>query len=88
MSEEFTKGPWRWLGNWLVPEEPTADAILSYTSADDGLHGKAADKSLLAAAPDMLAMLIEAAEFIQPFNRAEELLDRIDVVIAKARGAS
>jgi hypothetical protein len=36
------------------------------------------------AAPDMLAALKDAAEFIQPFNRAEELLDRIEAAISKA----
>lgn len=33
---------------------------------------------------EMLAVLKEAAEFIQPFNRADELLDRIEAVISKA----
>ncbi|MBZ9807656.1 hypothetical protein [Mesorhizobium sp. ESP-6-2] len=33
---------------------------------------------------EMLAVLKDAAEFIQPFNRAEELLDRIEAVFSKA----
>lgn len=48
--------------------------------------GSEADARLIAAAPELLEALIEAAEFIQPFNRAEALLDRIDAAIALATG--
>ena len=40
----------------------------------------------IAADSDLLAALEEAAEFIQPFNRAEDLLDRMEAAIAKAKG--
>lgn len=42
--------------------------------------------SAKAADPTLLALLIEAAEFIQPFNRAEELSDRIEAAIKSALG--
>jgi len=44
------------------------------------------DWTLAAAAPDLLAMLIEAANFIQPYSVGQELLERIDGAIAKATG--
>lgn len=48
---------------------------------DKEIHANA---RLIAAAPDLLALLKEAADFIQPFNRAEDLSDRIEAAIAKA----
>lgn len=41
---------------------------------------------LIAAAPELLAALVEAANFIQPFNSASNLLEKLDAVIAKATG--
>lgn len=43
---------------------------------------------LTAAAPSLYEALIQAANFIQPFNRAEDLLDQIDAAIALARGGA
>lgn len=43
-----------------------------------------ANARLIAAAPELLALLDEAADFIQPFNRADALLEKIEAVIAKA----
>lgn len=45
-----------------------------------------ADARLIAAAPDLLFMLVEAANFIQPYSVGQELLERIDAAIAKATG--
>lgn len=45
-----------------------------------------ANARLIAEAPEFLLLLQEAAEFIQPFNRAEDLSDRIEVAIARAKG--
>lgn len=62
-------------------------AIMSvFAGQTDATTEAAANARLIAAAPDLLALLIEAGDFIQPFNRAEELLDRIDAVIGKATG--
>jgi hypothetical protein len=33
---------------------------------------------------ELYELLAEAGEFIQPFNRAEELSDRIEAALAKA----
>jgi len=46
-----------------------------------------ANARLIAAAPEMLELLKKAADFIQPFNRGEDLLNEIDAIIAKATGA-
>ena len=47
-----------------------------------------ADKTLLEMRVGELVMTLnEAAEFIQPFNRAEGLLDRIDAAVSKANEA-
>jgi hypothetical protein len=45
-----------------------------------------ANARLIAAAPDLLEMLVEAANFIQPYSVGQELLERIDAAIAKATG--
>jgi len=44
------------------------------------------DARLIAAAPDLLETLVEAANFIQPYSVGHELLERIDAAIAKATG--
>jgi hypothetical protein len=87
-STAHTPGPWRY--------QEKSDAYTHIVRAGEhrficqlpqDTSGKAeADARLIAAAPDMLALLNEAAEFIQPFNRAEDLLDRIEAAIAKAEG--
>lgn len=44
---------WSWSGeNWLFDDHD--DLVLWYTTQDDGLHGYQEDKSIIAAAPDML----------------------------------
>lgn len=45
-----------------------------------------ANANLIAAAPDLYTLLEEAGEFIQPFNRGEELSARIYAALARARG--
>jgi hypothetical protein len=45
-----------------------------------------ANARLIAAAPELLEMLVEAANFIQPYSVGQELLERIDAAIAKATG--
>ena len=36
---------------------------------------------------DLLELLNECADFVQPFNKAEDLLDRIEAAIAKAKAS-
>lgn len=43
-----------------------------------------ANARLIAAAPDLLTMLVEAANFIQPYSTGQDLLERIEATIAKA----
>lgn len=81
---DVTPGPWRWLGNWLVPVSPAADTILTYTANDDGLHGTEADKALIAAAPDMLAALEHILAGALSLPRFAE--DEARAAIAKATG--
>jgi hypothetical protein len=90
MSEatKFTPGPWRY--------QEESDAYTHIVRAGEhyfvcqlpqDTSGKAeANARLIAAAPDMLTILNECADFVQPFNRASDLLDRIEAVIAKAEG--
>jgi hypothetical protein len=56
------------------------DEATEYVRAD--LCGYDKERDNLQA--ELLAILKECADFIQPFNRAEDLLDRVDGVIAKA----
>lgn len=69
MSEaRHTPGPWFWTpenrnGGYL--HDASGDTlILEYTTADDGLHGTAEDKRLIAAAPKLLHAL-EAFNFTE-----------------------
>lgn len=93
MSETFTKGPWVTAFGKNNPS--TRYVIAEDDDANGGkliamLHGtdKNANCELIATAPELRALLVEAAEFIQPFNSAQDLLDRIDAVLAKSRGAA
>lgn len=90
MSGRYTPGPWKLgrLGRYVYGGDDLAVVYVDDNATPREENEMQANARLIAAAPELLAMLTEAAEFIQPFNRAEELLDRIDVVIAKARGAS
>lgn len=56
---------------------------------EDERAGPTQKTYLIAAAPELLEMLVEAANFIQPYSVGQELLERIDAAIAKAtRGAA
>ena len=57
-----------------------------------GLSGRTVGEAedcarLIAAAPDLLELLNECADFVQPFNRAEDLLNRIEAAKAKAKAS-
>lgn len=60
--------------------------VLQYATEDRATLKSARDAMADAAnaIQELLAVLKEAAEFIQPFNRAEDLYARIETVIAKA----
>ncbi|PAQ00892.1 hypothetical protein LRP31_25380 [Mesorhizobium mediterraneum] len=84
---KHTPGPWqitRYKGrpHAIVAADPDIGAmpIAKVHIAND----HEANANLIAAAPDMLAILKEAADFVQPFNRASDFLDRIEAVIARA----
>ncbi len=92
MSGQHTPGP------WVVG--PVDDTIVTHLGADgrryeiaavDGDYNDPdqwpvmeANARLIAAAPELLALLREAAEEIQPFNRMADLSERIEAAIAKA----
>lgn len=83
-----TPGPWEWFHkNWLLPVGG-GTAILTYTAADDGLHGTDADKALIVAAPEMLDALKGAEEWLSGWASAEPYLSLIRAAIAKATGAA
>lgn len=62
-----------------------ADMAVDYSSIKK-IKEHEANARLIAAAPDLLAMLVEAANFIQPYSVGQELLERIDAAIAHATG--
>lgn len=84
-----TPGPWFVKGQFIGPrlsEDSGIQLKVARVAGDETDAEADANAHLIAAAPDLLEALVEAAEFIQPFNRAEDLLDRIDAAIAKATG--
>lgn len=58
-------------------------ATMGYSDGEEAA-AEAWNMRAMVATPDILALLAEAADFIQPFNRAEELLDRIEGALSKA----
>lgn len=85
-TTQHTPGPWEHDGpphNIIVWSSP--ENRICFLTSDGPTEANA---RLIAAAPDLLAALKEAADFVQPFNRAEDLLDKIEAVIAKAEGRS
>ncbi len=65
----------------IVERLRDAQGLTSGTAQADGLLWDAADTI-----EECRDLLVECAEFVQPFNRAEELLDRIDAALAKVNG--
>lgn len=104
MSAKYTPGPWKinkrsWpmtitghihqiTNNDRLPSAFVPAWDNPQEGEEDGSEEALANAHLIAAAPDLLAALKEAADFVQPFNRAEDLLDKIEAVIAKAEGRS
>jgi hypothetical protein len=85
---QHTPGPWKITKSWhdFMVEGPNGEEIIWQDGNYDTPTIKLEDAQLIAAAPDLLAMLVEAANFIQPYSVGQELLERIDAAIAKATG--
>lgn len=88
---KHTEGPWKYLewGARIVSSDIGSAQVLIATVAintrrDEGRH----NASVLAAAPDLLAMLAEAHDIIDAIGQPEtaEVAARMRAVIAKARG--
>lgn len=62
------------------------DYLIPYIVASDEKSEFATPQ--IAVDRELLAVLNEAADFIQPFTRGQELLARIEAAIAKAEGRS
>ena len=54
-STKHTPGPWAWDGGCLMSQQSYTAVVLWYTSDDDGVHCRPADRPLIAAAPELLA---------------------------------
>lgn len=103
---KHTPGPWTWNGHGLVPVNPDPDQHAVHTLLDvdtfaygfvcseihDVIAEDKANRALIAAAPDLLAALLIAEEFISGFedDEAQEgmaaKLGTIRAAIAKAEG--
>lgn len=87
-----TPAPWEWNDNFQFStlQAPTNDRILYYTTDDDGVHvTNPDDRPLIAAAPELLAMLkrVEACPMAAvELSRAGIFAD-LRAAIAKAEGA-
>lgn len=83
MSAAHTAGPWTWYGSELLsPTEFVMDASM-------GSWPKGADRSLIATAPDLLALAVQYRDDLQrppAPDSVERRLERTNAVIAKALG--
>lgn len=89
---KHTPGPWRYLqwGSRIVSSDTGSTQVLiatvsTNTRRDEGRH----NAHLLTAAPDLLAMLIEAHDIIDAIGQPDtaDVAARMRGVIAKAEGA-
>lgn len=83
-NSEHTPGPWSWSENWLYSGN---EIVLRYTIDDDGIHASDGDRSLIAAAPDLLtcgAALLDAAERHIFGDECKAERDAMRAAIAKA----
>ena len=86
----FTKGPWAWsadrlvsLANdqWVASPEYDNNSGWAYIEISDE------DRNLIAAAPDLYEMLsIARHAAMDDYACGEDLIERIDSALAKARG--
>jgi hypothetical protein len=90
---KHTPGPWHVSEEWDGTSIKAGHFHVTHTIQSCGFHPDEEDKAvtqanarLIAAAPDLLEMLVEAANFIQPYSVGQNLLERIDAAIAKAKG--
>lgn len=109
MSREIkhTPGPWKWEGNALLPLNPEPDlhAVHTILEVDQFAWGftfsklepllaeDAANRALIASAPELLEALTAAEEFISGFEDDQaqvginEQLSAMRIVLSKARNA-
>jgi hypothetical protein len=81
------------LGPWMIGEDQSVDETWSIVTTSGGSiianvndrHDRRANAHLIAAAPDLLAALIEAADPIGGYMHGPAL-ERARAAIAKARG--
>lgn len=100
-EQKHTPGPWiatRILGGWWVAEDNDPTAFyrrrIAGVAGGAGIDSPAANARLLAAAPELLAALEEAKQFIQNgieygyinTPEDEDVLARIKKAVRKAKG--
>ncbi len=91
----ISPAPWRWEeGMFSRLCDANGDDVLTYTRDDDGIHGKPADKAVIAAAPDLLAALkaIEGNDEVMRLLQRQldatgaHICGNVRAAIAKAEG--
>lgn len=87
-----TPGPWRWRDDQVLPMgQWTLSPGILIADGNDGTPGgdehDRANASLIAAAPDMLALLTELIDIEGPCPGTATWANKVDAVIAKATGA-
>ena len=98
-EKKHTPGPWiathiigSWSGWWIEDDDPTTFCRRRIAIVDDGvgIDSPAANARLIAAAPELLAALEEAKQFIQTGieygPEDEDVLAVIKKAIRKAKG--
>lgn len=95
-TKECSPGPWEWVGNSLESNAPGCyEAVIEATvscgqfcyggTVDLAICG--ADKRLIAAAPELLALLVELTDLEGPLPGNQAWHHKAVAVIAKATGA-
>ena len=87
MSEpKFTKGPWKLFNKkGDVVSTETGDLIVKW-NAYHTEEQQLADSALIAAAPDMYALLLDIVTDYQCMPNPAVMADKIEAVLKKARG--
>ena len=78
--------PWRWSGRWLVDDD--GEMLLAYTTNDDGVHVSSDEaKAVIAAAPELLALVRAAVDIIDDGCPRSEFGGAARIIIARIEGA-
>lgn len=80
---KFTKGEWSVYGDWAIKRKGTTEILASFEERGFNNQEGFANAHLIAAAPEMYAMLKDIAE---RYPNSRHIYEPINNLLAKARG--